>query len=335
MAAWVLLAGFSSAVDLPPLSDNEGFAGMFAGVSHGALLVGGGANFPDKKPWDGGKKVWTDAVFVLDRPDGKWVLAGKLPRPLGYGVSVTPRDGVVCVGGSNADGHFADAFRLEWKDGKLLTTELPALPKPLANTCGALVGDVLYLAGGIEKPNSTAASKAVYRIDLNAKSPRWETVDGFPGNGRMLSAATGFDGAFWLVGGVEIVMGKDGKPDRKYLSDAYRYDPANGWKRLADLPHAVAAAPSPMPTNTDGLFVVGCDDGKQWGASHDKHTGFNTSLLRYDTKAEKWKTVGEVKAPRVTTPCVRWADRWVIPSGEVRPGVRSPDVSTFTAGKKE
>src|SRR5689334_6043114 len=98
---------------LPSLPDREGFAGAFAGVSGEALLVAGGANFPDKKPWEGGKKVWYDTVFALNRPDGQWALVGKLPRPLGYGVSVTHRDGLVCVGGSDAERHYADTFRLE------------------------------------------------------------------------------------------------------------------------------------------------------------------------------------------------------------------------------
>ncbi len=282
----LLFIGLASAADLPPLPDKEGFAGSFAGVSHGALVVGGGANFPDKKPWEGGKKVWTNRVFVLEKPDGKWADAGKLPRSLGYGVSVTHGERVVCVGGSNAEGHHADAFTLEWKAGKLHTSDLPPLPKPLANTCGALVGEVLYVAGGIEKPDTSATSKAVYRLDLSAKSPKWETVDDFPGGGRMLAAAAGFDGAFWLVGGVDLIT-KDDKSDRKYLTDAYRYDPANGWKRITDLPHAVAAAPSPMPTDAGGFFVVGCDDGTQRGVAQDKHTGFNTTVLKYTAKTDK------------------------------------------------
>ena len=61
---------------LPSLPDKEGFAGSFAGVSNGALIVAGGANFPDKKPWEGGGKVWYDTVFVLQRPDGEWNVAG-------------------------------------------------------------------------------------------------------------------------------------------------------------------------------------------------------------------------------------------------------------------
>ncbi len=134
------LAGTSTAtgqwIQLPPLPDKEGFAGPFAGISHGALLVAGGANFPGKKPWEGGQKVWYDKVFVLDKPDGKWQVAGMLPRPLGYGVSVNYRNSVVCVGGSDAERHYADAFRLKWQSGKLTITELPPLPRPIANACG-------------------------------------------------------------------------------------------------------------------------------------------------------------------------------------------------------
>lgn len=42
-----------------------------------------------KKPWDSGTKVWHDTIAVLDRPGGSWRVAeAKLPRPLGYGVSM-------------------------------------------------------------------------------------------------------------------------------------------------------------------------------------------------------------------------------------------------------
>ena len=78
---------------LPSLPDPPGVAGSFAGVSGISLIVAGGANFPDKMPWEGGKKVWHDRVWVLDKPDGTWREGSKLPRPLGYGVSVSAPDG--------------------------------------------------------------------------------------------------------------------------------------------------------------------------------------------------------------------------------------------------
>lgn len=318
---------------LPPLPDKEGFAGPFSGVSNGALLVAGGANFPDKKPWEGGKKVWYDHVFVLEKPRGKWKFAGKLPRPLAYGVSVTHGNSVVCVGGSDAERHYADSFRLEWNGGRLVRTDLPALPKPLANICGALVGNTLYIAGGQERPDSSSTSKAVYRMDLTATKPKWVEVEPCPGGGRMLAVAAGFDGAFWLVGGVTLVAGKGGTPERKYLKDAYRYEPGKGWKRIADLPYPVAAAPSPAPTGDMGFFILGGDDGSQVGVAPRKHRGFTKAILRYSLKTEKWVEAGEIIAPRVTVPCVMWEKSWIVPSGEIRPGVRSPEVMRFTPRK--
>ncbi len=96
---------------LPSLPDAHGFAGAFAGISHGTLLVAGGANFPDKKPWEGGQKVWHDTVYALELPAGSWKPVGRLPRPMAYGVSVTYRDSLICVGGCDANQHVTSAFR--------------------------------------------------------------------------------------------------------------------------------------------------------------------------------------------------------------------------------
>jgi N-acetylneuraminic acid mutarotase len=313
---------------LPPLPDNEGFAGPFAGVSHGTLLVGGGANFPDKKPWEGGTKVWYDTVFALDRPDGRWTIAGRLPRPLGYGVSATYRSSVVCAGGSDAKRHCADVFRLEWSAGKLTTSRLPSLPRPVANACGALVGTTLYVAGGQQRPDTAETLRTLYSLDLSSPSAEWRERTPWPGSGRMLAVAAAFDGAFWLAGGVDLAPGKDGKPERRYLRDTYRYDPArNTWRRISDLPDPVAAAPSPAPADETGFFVLGGDDGSKAGfAPPERHSGFNRAILRFDRKSKRWAPAGELPAPRVTVPCVSWNSLWVIPSGESRPGVRSPDV---------
>src|ERR1041385_1915466 len=56
----------------PAIPDREGWAGSFCGESGGAMLLVGGANFPERKPWEGGTKVWSDAVYVLENPDGAW-----------------------------------------------------------------------------------------------------------------------------------------------------------------------------------------------------------------------------------------------------------------------
>jgi N-acetylneuraminic acid mutarotase len=256
-----------------------------------------------------------------------WKVVGKLPRPLGYGVSVTQRNTLVCVGGSDAKQHYADAFRLSWQDGRLSTIPLPALPVPIANGCGALLGDMLYVAGGQERPDATLALRSVYRLDLSADKPRWETVEECPGSGRILATAAACDASFWLVGGAELVVGKDGKTARRYLRDAYRYHRGGGWQRISNLPRAAVAAPSPALCDAMGIYIFGGDDGRQQGLkSPEQHRGFSRQVLRYDVKTDGWHEACNLPAAHVTAPCVLWNQRAIIASGEVRPGVRSPEV---------
>ena len=246
---------------LAPLPDREGFAGSFAGVSGGALLVAGGANFPARKPWEGGPKVWHDTVFVLEQPAGAWRRAGRLPRPLGYGVSVTTPDGVLCLGGSDARRHYRDTFLLTWSDGRLHRRKCPPLPRPCANLCGALVGNVVYLAGGNDSPLATNALRTFWALDLSARRPRWQELEPWPGPARMLAVAAARNGAFYLFSGVSLQGGPDGKPVRTYLRDAFRYEPGGGWRHLPDLPHAAVAAPSPALGVRGHLLVATGDDG--------------------------------------------------------------------------
>lgn len=307
---------------MPALPDKEGFAGMYAGVSHGALLAAGGANFPDKKPWQGGEKVWHDDVFVLDKPDGTWRKVGKLPRPLGYGVSVSHNDTLVCVGGSHQTGHSQEAFRLEWRDGKLVTSQLPDLPRPLANMAGALDGDTLFIACGQLRPDGAMTTAECFSIDLSQREPSWTKLEDCPGGGRMLPTAACHNGQFYLVGGVELKMNFQSEVSRKYLSDGYCYTPGKGWAKIAELPYPVAAAPSPAPTDKGGFFLLGGDDGSQVSTAPDRHPGFRKRVLRYEPKANKWHSAGALPAGHVTAPMVFWQRQWLVVSGEVRPGVR-------------
>ena len=102
----------------------------------------GGANF------SGDVKIWSEEVFILESPEAVWRVAGKLPGPLGYGVSVTYGDALLCIGGSDATQHHRKVLCLRWRRGALEKSELAPLPRALANACGAVVGDELYIAGG-------------------------------------------------------------------------------------------------------------------------------------------------------------------------------------------
>lgn len=327
---------------LPSLPDAHGLAGPFAGLSHGTLLVAGGANFPDKKPWDGGQKVWHDPIYALEHPTGTWRQVGRLPRRLAYGVSVTYRDAVVCVGGCDANEHVTTAFRMEWIDKQIQISELPALPAPIAYAAGALVGDILYITGGQSAPAASNALHSVWCLNLADDDARWQAIAAWPGRARMLAMAASFDNAFWLFGGVDLEPVDSGTPKRVYLNDVYCYRTNHGWQRMADMPYPLAAAPSPAPVTSQAIVLLGGDDGTQVGQDASRHRGFNQSILLFDQTSRAWRTSGNLTSePQVTVPCVPWdhssqaTTAWVVPSGEVRPGIRTPAVRWFEFDTKE
>ncbi len=328
---------------LPALPDSVGFAGSFAGVSNGTLLVGGGANFPQgQTPWNGGTKRWYDDLFALEKPDGEWKRVGSLPRSLGYGVSATWRDGMVCVGGSHAEGHSAEAFIVRYQQGEITIEDLPPLPEPLANTCGVLVGDVLYIAGGTHTPDAKSASNECWSMDLAAPAGnrQWQQEAPIPGPGRMLSVAGVQHGAFFVFSGVELVEGQ-----RRYLTDAYRLNTTGGWTQLSDMPVPVAAAPTPAyAAGQATLLIAGGDDGRlaqEAATLQSRHPGFSNQVWSYNVITDTWAAMGTIPIdkksdaeenpngstwPVVTTASVNWNGQFVIPGGEVRPATRTPRV---------
>jgi cyclically-permuted mutarotase family protein len=269
--------------ELPPLpagaeqDEQIGVAGPFAGVSGGALLVGGGANFPEAAPWDGGRKVWWDDVFVLERGgDGtfRWTTGSrfKLPGPLAYGVSITTDAGVVCIGGCDAERCYRDVFLLTWDPARrqIEVEAWPPLPAPLAFAAGARVGEAIFVAGGLETMKDGRATRRFEMLDLSRRGTdafEWQTLGPWPGPARMLPVAAGQSNGeadcFYLF------SGRTAEPDvpTMPLTDAWCYVPARrAWRRLAD----VAPAGEPARSVTAGVavawdpyrvIVIGGDDG--------------------------------------------------------------------------
>lgn len=352
---------------LPSIPDPVGFAGSFAGVSNGVLLVAGGANFPDNiSPWGATKKTWYADVYALEKPDGQWKKVGKLPRPMGYGISVTMPDagsnpGLLCIGGADGERHYRDVFVLTYNKGNLTKTDLPALPIALANASGAILNGSVYVAGGIDSPSDTTAEKQFFRLGLSSPNAQWQRLPAWPGPGRMLAVAGAQEGKFYLFSGTELhydpavaQLGGSGIR-RRYLTDAYAYNPAkNAWITLADMPHATVAAPSPaFAAGQSHLLILGGDDGSKADevlTLKDKHPGFRTEVLAYHTLTNTWAavqrptldatTTGATNAVKpslpafwpapVTTPLVVWNGQLVLPGGEIRPGVRTNRVVTAT-----
>jgi N-acetylneuraminic acid mutarotase len=319
-------------VSLPAVPDVHGFAGAFAGVTSGHLVAGGGANFPEGEPWNGGRKVWHDRVFALDlaTSGAAWREIGRLPRPNGYGVSLTLPEGVLLIGGGDATRNVADVWLMTLTHARPSFQELPALPLPLAQMTGALAGRRVHLVGGIETPDAIAASAQHWVLDLDKRESGWHRFPDLPARGRILATAAAVIDTFYVLGGCALAPDRSGKPARTYLRDAWKFS-AGKWTRLADVPRASAAAASPAPVADGSLFVLSGDDGAQNGlASLANHQGFTNRILRYDTTRDTWERAGELEIPPpVTLPTAPWRNGFLLFNGEVRPGIRTNQVFLF------
>ncbi len=235
--------------DLPPLPGQAvqpGLAGAFAGSHNGVLIVAGGTNFPDALPWDGGKKVWYDDIYVLEKTDGdslEWRISdqARLPRPLAYGASVTIPGGVICIGGNDQEQCYPEVFllRRDSDAGQITREHFPPLPVPLANMAAAIAYNVVYVAGGQEQISGAAAANHFFALDLSQRGSEnfaWQTLESWPGPPRILPVmAAQSDGSgqcIYLFSGRDIASGKATVP----LADAYKYSPDTGtWQRIADI----------------------------------------------------------------------------------------------------
>jgi SSS family transporter len=117
---------------------------------------------------------------------------------------------------------------------------------------------------------------------------------------------------------------------------------------LADLPEAKSAAPSmAVPLGASSLLMLGGVPVEFWkdqvaarpeiNGQGMEHPGFPASILSYNIVTDQWTEVGRLPlagtfAP-VTTPVVFWDDKVIIPTGEIKPGVRSPQVLIAEIGE--
>ncbi len=337
---------------LPALPDSIGFAGVFAGVSNDALIVAGGANFPSGSNFDGHPKVWHDNLFVLSDPASQWQTGFQLPKSTAYGVSVTWQNVLICIGGGDQNNHYTEVYAMHWDGEAVIYSTLPSLPKPMAFGAGVLVGNTIYLAGGIESPDSIEALHNFWSLDLSLPSAAqtWQNLPVWPGPERMLPVMAAQGKNVFLFSGASLFADSLGKPARRLLQDGYSFDTeTQRWTQLKTIPRPLVAAPGPgIPVGTSHLLFLAGDDGANAADAaklRDDHPGFSTEIFAYNTLTDTWSVQGhfpgerpddlgahrnEGSYPPVTTPIVSWKGQSVVPTGEIRPGVRTPKVWTGT-----
>lgn len=335
-------------------SPSLGLAGSVIGISHDRLLIGGGSNFPNGAPWDGGKKVYYDEVYVFKK-EGDSIINIKeglhLPNALAYSANCTTSKGIIAAGGENKNGAVNKVLLISWnKTAQNIDIQyLPNLPQPLTNGMITVNKNVLYFAGG---ENAKEVSDQFYALDLNDTSKGWKIL---PALEKPITDAvlyTQFDGkdtCIYLAGGRK--RNKDSTSD--LYKEVYQFNlKTKQWSQKASLPYALSAQTG-IAWGDSSLLVFSGDEGKtfhqtevllmqiarekdpykkqQLMARKDilqkSHPGYNGNVLSYNTYTDKWKKIDSIPFPgQVTTTALKWDNEIVIPCGEIRAGVRTPEI---------
>ena len=339
-----------------------GIAGPVTGTHNDMLLIGGGANFPEAMPWDGGLKKYYTTVYAYSLSTRKLKLFSKtfnLPHSIAYAASCSTREGLLYAGGENEYGISNLVWLLEWDDKakEIRFKELPSLPEPVSNAAITLTGNTVYLAGGENSRQTTAQFLSLNLSNIKAGWIKLADIP-HPVSHTVLTAVTGTTGnRIYLSGGRK----KNNNGISDLFSEVFAYDiAANTWDQKKSLPYPLSAGTG-LFHDSNSILLFGGDKGavfhqaetliaaintekdtmKKNGMIREKinlqssHPGFSREVLRYDLNNDTWVAAGTIpyETP-VTTTAVETNKGIIIPSGEIRAGVRSPKILKLLIRRK-
>ena len=325
--------------EIPPTVNRDyqpGLAGAFSGIYNGALIIAGGANF-SKPEWKSAKEFHND-IYILDE-NGQWHTGFSLSNNIAYGMSVTIPDGVVCMGGTNRKTLTDEVFLMKWNGKSVDITDLQKLPSPLAYGYATISGDYIYLAGGQNESGLESATNLFLRLNINnIQNNQWETLPEIPGGKRAFNITVaqhnGRHNCIYVMSGRRF----DDKGEYEFLTDVWEYNiTTNSWQRKNDLPRCVMAGTG-IHVGDSHIYIFGGADGllvAKAAELKENHPGFPKEALVYHTITDSWTSGGEMPTNQVTTRAFYHNDKIIIPSGEVKPRIRTPKILEITIKKTE
>ena len=332
-----LAVGFAQTTpDFPPLPDARGRAGMMAAVLKDArgqpcILAAGGANFPDKMPWEGGTKVFYREIFLLEKlPQGwTWRKVGDLPEACAYGAFCTSLDqrSLIIAGGANGEHHLNQVWAVP-ADGHVSTFSSP-LTTPRAYAAFANIQGSLTIVGGTSTPEATRALDTMTMLGLHTPEAGWKTNESDPEQSRILGFMASDDGILLWGGGCRLSEVSQ-QAHRTYLEDVQYVTRQNQGVRFHGFPETLAASAGPAINVAQGFCIVGGDNGSHYGKPPATHPGHSQTILFIDQESFATKVIGTWPTPIATAPLLRLGNDLITISGETKPGVRTPAISHWT-----
>lgn len=334
---------------LEEVSLHEGLAGTTFGKHGSSFIMAGGSYFPEGKPWQNGKKHFSDQVFVFNNAFELIHTGNHLPAPIAEAAFVSLPGGLLTIGGQTPEGLSADVFLISYINNIVTTTPYPNLPIPVRNASAAVLGSKIYLLGGELADGSS--TKQFLALDLNQFQKGWQQLPEFP---MPISGATltpqqdGEEMALFAIGG----RAKTDINPTIFYSTVFHYSPTVGaWKQRRDIQtknfnHFPIAMASASTVGATHILLYGGDIGHTYNLVEkalaenqlhkrdslwQHHPGFNNQLLIYNTVTDVWHEAGATKQTPVAVMASFSDGRNIyIAGGEKSPGIRSPFISKIS-----
>lgn len=349
--------------ELPPAKGDSiqpGLAGPIAGTFKNFVFVGGGANFANGLPWRGGEKVFHDEIYLMEKSaagEMVWKQSQvKLPFAMAYSACVSAEQGIIAVGGETENGLLAEVSLFSVRNGNVSRKSLPLLPQATTSASATLIGDTVFVAGGLTKDGATSA---FYSFNMKEPEKGWLVLPELPvalSHAVMVSQRDSTEMCVFVIGGRNKTSELS-----TFFSSIWKYRPTKQqWTYEGDIisegkPLCLSAGTG-IAAGSEHILLFGGDPGiyfnqteslnnaiekisgkdekqKIWKEKDEmlsNHPGFSKDILVFNTHSKIWTIIDRISGESpVTTSAFSWDGTIVIPSGEVRPGIRTSKVIGF------
>lgn len=322
------------------MDKNIGTAGLLYGILEGKyIVVGGGANFPYESVLYGGLKKSYSDIYMLEDKNGSLEVVEHInwENEIGYGSSVTTKDGIYYLGGSTNPEADDDILFITLQNGKLNIEKIGDLPFTLQNGLAVERDGKLYIAGG-SKGNGN--SSGLYEYDLTSKeiielSPIPQEAVRTQLVGQILN------GALYVFSGAGNIA----------YTDGYKYDfESDTWEKVADISVngklLTVAGGNSIKLNEKEMLVMGgvnkeffdnavknlnslqgralADFRDYYFRADPYEFNFNPYILIYNADSNTWRSIGETPFdPNAGAALMLNGNKIYSINGEIKAGVRT------------
>ena len=326
-----------------------GIAGPVTGMVEDVLIIAGGANFPNGMPWEGGLKAYTKEAYAytLNHNEAlnlKHTFA--FEDSLAYSANVSTGKIFYSIGGERKGQAIANVFRYTFNGNALQRSVVSSLPVALTSGAAAQIGNYIYFVGG---ENAEFVSDKVYRLNTEAGDTSvWEEYMTLPH--RLSHAVVMSDGQsnLYIAGGRQ----RNANAKSTIYDDVYELNIAD--KQLNKITKLTQASAAGTGIYYDGnLVVIGGDNAQTFhqveeligainvekdaikkreliakkNAIQSAHPGFHHEVWYYNLKSKTWNKTDSITAESpVTSTAILNHDMIIIPSGEIKAGVRTNQI---------